>query len=474
MQDTTKRILAGLAIMIPLAGGRALAQQPRPGQTLQNPIVARGGLMQTAYEAAVSAPEAEAAVGGGEIPEVGDDFAARALTAQPDPTMSGYTDGENQWVQPQSVFTQAAQCPPARCCEVCRDGYCCPPDWYLEEGVRVLWRGRTRRIGLSFQLQFTPDFTPYLNGPQMTTRSANFDIAAGYYATVGHYLGRDAENRDHFVEFGYWGMNSWHERQEVVGRRVIEFGNAFGNLFSPIGQTPGVFDTPVGGFNRVDRHIITYDSDIQNLELNVWFRPRGRHDRLVLHPNGRWRRECQPEHYISYVIGMRGVAIDEEFGFFGRGIIDDAGGGSSQVDGDYIIRTTNRMFGFQVGGDIMQRNVRWAWGVRGKAATMINFADQRSRVVTRAAYIDPFVTTDLDETRFVRKDDLSVLGEIGIEGTYKIHPQVVIRMAYDWMWITGLALAPEQFQTQVDPPDEVNVNGLGFYQGLTATLEWLF
>ena len=34
-------------------------------------------------------------------------------------------------------------------------------------------------------------------------------MAAGYDVTIGHYFCRDRNNNDHFVEFTFWGLNSW-------------------------------------------------------------------------------------------------------------------------------------------------------------------------------------------------------------------------------------------------------------------------
>ena len=48
------------------------------------------------------------------------------------------------------------------------------------------------------------------------------------------------------------------------------------------------------------------------------------------------------------------------------------------------------------------------------------------------------------------------------------------RAGYDFMWVTGLALAPEQLQLVLNPVNRINTNGLIFYQGVSLSLEWMW
>ncbi len=160
----------------------------------------------------------------------------------------------------------------------------------------------------------------------MTTKALGFDVAAGYYATVAHYLGRDTSNRDQFVEFGYWGMNTWDAFREANGvlLRVTSGSETWdtGSLMSYFDPTDHISDANeqlIGrAFNNALEHDFYYRSEIHNFEVNVSLHPRGRPDRLVLYPNGRWRRERQPGCYLSYLAGLRCMLIDEEFAFAGR------------------------------------------------------------------------------------------------------------------------------------------------------------
>ena len=42
--------------------------------------------------------------------------------------------------------------------------------------------------------------------------------------TIGHYLGRDSNSRDEFIEFSYWGLNQWNESVSVDGDPYVYYG----------------------------------------------------------------------------------------------------------------------------------------------------------------------------------------------------------------------------------------------------------
>ena len=186
-------------------------------------------------------------------------------------------------------------CEPGNCCSVCGGGYCQPPLWFTDQEVRIINRSRPRRVTLATQRSIGRD--PITNTlifvfPDVfNTRSVNYDVAPGYYATVGRYLGRDSQDRDDFLEFTYWGMNTWVDSNFINNdQRTTE--TFFGVRTIGVGNLSSLFPVDVGGFNRADSQTVSISSEMHNWELNLRLRPRGRPDQLVLQPNGRWRREC--------------------------------------------------------------------------------------------------------------------------------------------------------------------------------------
>ena len=49
-------------------------------------------------------------------------------------------------------------------------------------------------------------------------------VSGGMMATIGHYLGRDENNRDEFVEFTFWGLDQWHNAVATTSNEYIDLG----------------------------------------------------------------------------------------------------------------------------------------------------------------------------------------------------------------------------------------------------------
>jgi len=402
--------------------------------------------------------------------------------------------------------------------------------------------------------------------PRTNLRAMGFQNAPGYTVTLGRYLGRDSANRDQFIEFTYWGLNHWETSKDTNGILKPEYttvpaegflettvvgitnkGSSVtypgeteprklttppisrysGTLRSPFllsteltderrpefVQDPQLVETALAldmSFNNVLQHSMAYKSTANDFEINARLRPRGRADRLVLDPNGKWRRECQPGNFVSYLFGLRVMSIDEAFRFGSNGQIisfryaepqevqdpnDPQADPTTEyevlsqlednVGGDYAVRTHNDLFGFQVGADLIYRKCRWRYGVKAKAGPYVNFSDQFSHVTTDAAILRgnfPDANSAYEDQTFAaqdirrrgRKNSVALLAEVGFVGEYRIRPNMNVRAAYDFMWITGLALAPEQMQFRPDPTNAVNTNGHIFSHGITLTAEWMW
>ena len=402
-------------------------------------------------------------------------------------------------------------------CAMCGGGGS-PPDWYTMQGVRVLSRSGPMGIPTSFrapaqgyysvaqitagppaQYQVTnldiPTSTDISNGVipvnnpynVMGTNSFGLDVAAGYNMTIGHYFCRDRNNNDHFVEFSFWGLNSWSDSITTTGYlepvydqtpqaspTPIQTGFSGGSLRSPFltpRELPGSTTKDLvlnEAFNHAIEHSIFYRSTMNNYELNGRFSPRGQPDRLVLHPDGKWRRECQPGTYMSYLYGLRLMQIDETFRFHSVGV---DGTGAVNATGDYDIVTHNDLIGLQVGADMTFRKCRWNWGVEAKLGPYINFSDQ---VSTINASVIGVPAVDVRERLAASASRAALVGEVGFQATYKFRPNLVGRAAWDFMWVTGVALAPGQLDFSSTPTNQIATGGTVFTQGVSLGLEWLW
>ena len=515
-----RRILLNLALLAWLLSAQAVAQQQ--------------GSVQDQGLARPSAPARQLATYQQPLPTPAGQPEAQPLEPQPDPAPITQPDEQGP-LDPGDPFAEALQeeeSSVGQCCANCGGGAYCPPDWYVDQGVRIWHRCRPHRdlLASGFTSTF---FISEISGQNMwrvsgfeanrnlmTTKSFGFDVAPAYNITLGHYLGRDTKNRDHFVEVAFFGMTEWQVHanvrgdvqpiyqgetwtqaeydQYLAGTRIPIISEFVGSLLSsfPLVTFNGVgyvfpdnaAATPRDAvisraFNQVDSMEVAYRSAFNNYELNARIKERGRNDKLVLHPNGRWRRECQQGWFMSYLFGMRVLTLDEGFGLYTDGaryaaepwigpsgpVYVPSAAPTYEKSGSLIVLSHNRLVGMQVGGDLMYRRCLWEWGMRYKVGAMMNFSDQTTRLVARQT--DPGLPSMVSVTRRATKDGAAGLAEVGVVGSYKITPNVTFHAAWDWMWVTGLALAPEQISYNSGGTSRVNDNGYLFFQGLSLNLE---
>jgi hypothetical protein len=349
--------------------------------------------------------------------------------------------------------------PVGPCCAICGGGSGCPPDWYVDTGVRLLTRSRPRGIAMGYQLTFGSAGTLTSAMETLSSRSPGPNISTAGALMIGHYFARDIFNNDHFVELSFWGFNSWKDRAEFYGNN-----NLYSQYFVSGFEKTGTFTKAdwFDGFEEARYQSVHYESYNNNFELNGRIVPRGRDDQLILHPNGKWRRECQPGMYFSYLYGLRFMQIEEAFGFHSESLIH-----GMFSTGDYEVATHNNMLGLQIGADMTFRNCRWNWGVRSKLGPYVNFSDQVSNINVEAGSVSEF-DRRLSESAI----KMAFIGEMGFFANYKFRPNVMGRVGYDFMWVTGLALAPEQVQFTKYPINKVNTNGTTFFQGISLGMEW--
>jgi len=515
MRRTTIR----LAIVALLVGSSAWAQEIVPGQPMGSaqptpPMAGQDTNVSGGYQGIQQVPLQPSPEAGGAPPQQ-QWQPLETIVAMPDPTTSGTVLPEGTIAEGEipMLGTMVQTRPHGPCCEKTARGYCCPPNWYLDQRVRVLHHPKPRgtilgaygSVGQAYNGIEIIDVFSTRNG--LSTRSLAFEPAAGYDITIGRYLGRDSDNRDQFLEFTYYGMNHWEQNAAMHQTdRPTVFGSAFGgssvypiaaNLPATQSETFGnlysVFDHRLAGFNRADNLDARYASRFDNFELNVRVRPRLRHDRMVLYQNGLWRRETQEGCSFSFLAGLRGMSLDESFLLCGSGqiVVEEYNvpvapeTTTATTRGEYDVRTHNDMVGLQIGGDAVYRKGFAELGIRMKGGVFINFADQISSILSTGGLDDPMgdvelydvngpytdVNNQYYEERLARSRDVAGVAELGFTASYQVRANMVIRAAYDLMWLSGVALAPEQVDGQIGVPGRVNRNGLQFMQSLSLGIE---
>ncbi len=347
-----------------------------------------------------------------------------------------------------------------------------------------------------------------ITGPSKVVdlRQLDLGVSSSYDATIGHYFCRDKYNNDHFVEFTFWGFSSWGKGKEVNGYLVpiydetttydaAQAGLIFATQEIPTetGRYQGSLRTafPMAGtleladatdaqktlslaFNYGTNESFYFRSAMNNFEINGRINPCGQPDRLVMEPDGRWRRECQPGTYMSYLYGLRFMQLDETFTFHSNGTgpyNNDYTAATEDAVGDYGVVTHNSLLGLQIGAEMMFRKCRWAWGFTAKVGPYLNFADQESTI--NASVVDG--QHDSYYRRLsAAKCQTALIAETGLQATYKFRPNLMGRAAYDFMWISGVAIAPEQLQFNAAPINRIGAGGVIYAQSVTLSLEWLW
>lgn len=385
---------------------------------------------------------------------------------------------------------------PDHCCSCEWDEFSgCPAPWFLTTEAILTQRSRSKNRIVSRDRN---DPIQVVSGNQLITIAdatavmgtksvGTFNFEPGVRFNLGRYLGRDMLNRDHTLEFSYFGLQDWtgSARVEAQGFQIIALPGqdtvpaAFGG--SLVTDFPDKFpngDPSVGGFNFAVSHYIEYWSHTNNFELNYRLRRALGRDSLVGCSDGSWHRELTPGHTPSLFGGVRYFELDERFYFLSEGIfippfppLDQPVQVESQQGGEYTIHTRNRLIGAQIGGDLIDEHIRWNWGVRGKAGLYANFAEQNSVVLIQAQ--DDLFTTG-DQYSSGRDQRLAFIGEFGFVGNYRWTPNVTFRAAWDLMWVSRLALAPEQLNFTFPQTNQINTMGGLFFNtfSLGADVSW--
>ena len=344
--------------------------------------------------------------------------------------------------------------------------------------------------------------------------SPGYDGAARL--ALGRFLFRDTENRDHNFEMVVFGGPEWDEKTSSVaqlteaGAGLFELRNdVFGN--TPVANLPPTVEVidqrglhvPQGldgsGPTRVDfipafvsfdrsRAMQTeYSSDFQSWEWNYNVAQRMRRDRMEMNPSGQWVRRAQPGITWDYAAGLRYFNVGERFDWDAQGIVIDAPtltftrvGNSSFYDNDddmafsetagsMNIRTRNSLFGFQLGGGLTYETDRWNVSLHTKHGFYANDA-QATTSLTFSDPTDPSVALN-NFARDLHETGVSYLTQCGVTARYHLRPNLSLRIGYEFMYATGLALAPNQIDFN-PATNQLHITGDSFYSGVTAGTEF--
>ncbi len=479
-------VAPGVTAPVPQAG------QPAPGMILPVPEQMQPTPAAVSEPAITPQPATvPQAVATPQTPHPAATYQGDASMFQPQAMPGGYAPaaGQGVWNQPLPGGPTDPSCAVPGCA-LCGAGTACPKGWYVDQRVRIMThpKPRAKSFGSWQTLEVNQlNQLVLVRSPATSSRSLPFDLSSSYEVTIGRYLGLDTYNRDHFLEFTFYGTNHWGAAGTVIANEENEgFLDADGNIVSSSGAwvTRGVFGNIYGGsdkaagFNRADSQSSEYRSSLNNFEINLQMRPRARADRLVLHKNGKWRRQCQEGIFCNWLAGARIFSMNESYQFQSTANFayfdqngDPEGTGTSRAS--YQTTAHNTLIGLQAGPNWTYRKCRAECGVGAKAAAYINFAEQQTWIDISGAAGDRFSNgDDLDIDATLTKNTSAVSLELDFHASYKVRPNFILKINYELLYIAGLALAPEQVNMGFDESLTIGTGGALLFQSATLGAEY--
>ncbi|MCL4203910.1 MAG: BBP7 family outer membrane beta-barrel protein [Pirellulaceae bacterium] len=275
----------------------------------------------------------------------------------------------------------------------------------------------------------------------LSTSDLDFDFEPGVRATVGirHCGGRA-------LEFSYFDLGQGDASAFVEGEFLTFPGDVAGNVF-PWMDSVGV----------------NYSSWLHNFELNLpccsgccesdCGKGKGKSDD---DGKGYGPVRCRSFEWFA---GFRYIDLGERLNIVGQGAVDGE-------QGSYNLRTTNHMYGAQLGARLRRSQGSFGWEATGKAGIFGNDSQQRQSVTDFPDF------TLRNESR--SGGGVAFVGEVNVSALVRLTDVWNIRTGYNAMWIEGLALAPDQldFDFATDPSGNQLRNGGGmFLHGVNVGLE---
>jgi hypothetical protein len=331
------------------------------------------------------------------------------------------------------------------------EGGQCAPRWYdiTMDGLYLTREKATRTV------DFASD--GIAGDIILSTDDLDFNEELGFRMTGSKQIFAGAT-----VELTYFGLLDWATN---AVNRPSQFQDDIFSVLSNFGTDP------FNGFDETDRsrqQTLFYSSSIDNFELNVRKR--------FTAPN------CRLQY--SWLAGIRYLYLVEDFTYLTLGGDFDAvtPGLQSRGSMNYTVDARNSLTGFQVGGDAWLNLVPGVnVGADIKAGVYGNYLNQTTNILATTTV--PAMSTTFAES--IDNYDISMIADANMYFMWRLGPHWTVRAGYNFMYMDGVALAPENFNT-VAPNiftggvptatrvPSVNDNGNVFYHGGFGGVEFMW
>ncbi len=275
----------------------------------------------------------------------------------------------------------------------------------------------------------TPGFGPALVMNPLIIAGSQPAVNGMARVTLGRFLFRDGQNRDHNVQATYYGAGNWEQRSQVAA--------------SPNSQTGllvnEIIDRSVNpSFDGAAAMSLYYQSELNSFETNYLVKSRLGKDQMVLQPDGNWVRAAQPTQTYSFLAGVRYLRLTDflninSFDTFSPPLPDP----TISADQFYNVSTTNNLLGGQLGVSIAHETARWSIGANVKGGSAWNRMDLRSSFNVDGAPRPDGVTNSTQNA-------LAFIGECELLAKWHLRPNVSLRAGFELLYVNKLALGPHQ------------------------------
>jgi Putative beta barrel porin-7 (BBP7) len=327
-------------------------------------------------------------------------------------------------------------------------------DWYTQDDFTLLNHPKDKRnIRLLFDSESLQN--------QFFTRDLSLGLTSGTRLTVGRIVDCDVPQQQASLEASYEGPFDWSKAYMVNA--------ALPSIYNPpISATVGSLDNALnqfaGGFNGADFYVIKYQSQMNSLEFNYRVRTELGNDQLVYDPDtALWVRRVGNGMTLSWLIGLRDLELDERLNETAERLATFVGPASASDN----IRVSNNLAGIQFGGEIDYQYQRFFFAARGGIVPSINFADQKTNIEAT----DPILGDIGPLGRVAANDGPACVSEFRMEVGYQIRPNVRLRCTYDYLWLTSIALAPNQLALAAPINSRIIVSNDAQFQGVSVGVD---
>ena len=365
---------------------------------------------------------------------------------------------------------------------------------------------------------------PVLNGPDIfSQRDTKFDYNSGYRLSAS-FMNDDYEFEGSFFQLrGLGGSQSGSFATSVLFDGPDGYAAATPTAQAVVGPNPNTFSqstmfaslNTAANFSSVTAannetnelefldpgatYKMQYNSDLQDFDFNM----KGRHQRGQLLRFGFGYRNIQLRENAS--VSMRGTfntadTDGDEVGInndpndglsnaaltgSGLTLISGAGGFSENTPptpADVLLftnatRASNQLNGIQATADFCFLETDYfSLGAFAKAGVFHNYA--------RGSVTETYQDLQNGLSKYRRtfsdsKDRVAFAGNLGVTGTFIVHESVRLFSSYEVMYLSGIALAPDQaggIQTDINNTKSLDLrsHGSALYHGGRIGIEFLF